>query len=41
MKPLHRSHVNKQKAAKSFQNATRKTKAANIGPGLARGGIRL
>ncbi|WNK13582.1 MAG: hypothetical protein [Microvirus sp.] len=41
MKPLHRSAVNKNASAKTFKNHSRHTKAANIAPGLARGGIRL
>lgn len=41
MRPSYRQPVNKGKSAKTFRANSRKTKAANIGPGLARGGIRL
>lgn len=41
MRPLKRQAVNKGKSAKTFRKHSRRTKAANMGPGLARGGIRL
>lgn len=41
MRPLKRHGVNKQASAKTFKKHSRHTKAANVGPGLARGGIRL
>lgn len=41
MRPLKRHTVNKSKSAKTFRKHSSRTKAANMGPGLARGGIRL
>lgn len=41
MSPSRRYGVNKQKSAKQFRGNSRKTKAANMHGGLARGGWRL
>lgn len=38
---MRRSKVNKKASAKSFRNATQRTKAANVAPPPQRGGWRL
>ena len=38
---MHRNHVNKARAAKTFNRATTKTKRVNVAPPPMRGGIRL
>lgn len=41
MRPLRRHGVNKAASARRFRAHSRRTKAVNMSPGLARGGIRL
>lgn len=41
MYPSRRHGVNKGRSAKKFRNDSRRTKAANMRGGLARGGWRL
>jgi hypothetical protein len=38
---MYRSPVNKSRSAAQFRGNMQRTKAANVRPGLARGGIRL
>lgn len=41
MRPLHRGRVSKRGSASVFRRHSARTKAVNMHPGLARGGIRL
>lgn len=41
MRPLKRYGVNKGRSSADFRKNSRRTKAANVGPGIMRGGIRL
>lgn len=41
MRPSFRRGVNKRKSAKHFRRQVSHTKAVNLRPGLARGGLRL
>lgn len=41
MRPSRRHGVNKGRSAKRFRKHVSHTKAVNVKPGLARGGIRL
>jgi hypothetical protein len=41
MRPLKRFSVSKSRSSSKFRRNTRRTRAANVSPGVMRGGIRL
>lgn len=41
MRPVKRRPIHKRASARTFKRNVRRTKAANVAPGYARGGIRL